>query len=61
LTDNFIEFNKFIKIDNLLIKNDKYDKAFIENNKVVVGFYIRIYENNKGFIFIFIFIFIKNK
>lgn len=44
--DEKIIFNKFIKKDDLYIKDEKSNRSLVENNKVVYGVYIRIYEND---------------
>ncbi|OUM59888.1 hypothetical protein PIROE2DRAFT_14473 [Piromyces sp. E2] len=48
---NYINSNwgrgQFIKNDELLIKNDKYKKSIVENNKAVIGVYIRTYKYNE--------------
>lgn len=45
--DTEIEYNKFIKTTNLHSKSESTSKSLIENNKVVVGVYIRLYEEDE--------------
>jgi len=39
-----------MKKDDLYIKTGKFNKSLIENNKVIIGTYIRIYKYEKGLI-----------
>ncbi|ORX77620.1 hypothetical protein BCR32DRAFT_295511 [Anaeromyces robustus] len=41
---NIWGWNKFIKKSELNIKNKESNKSFVENNKVVIGTYIRVYQ-----------------
>jgi len=39
-----IDFSKFIKRENLYINKDNSDKPLVQNNKIAIGAYVRVYE-----------------
>ncbi|OUM59887.1 hypothetical protein PIROE2DRAFT_14472, partial [Piromyces sp. E2] len=48
--NNSYKWNEFIKKENLMIKSEYSNKYLIENNKAVIGAYIRIYEYTNEYI-----------
>eukprot|EP00833_Pecoramyces_ruminatium_P007094 jgi/Orpsp1_1/1181126/evm.model.c7180000075968.1 len=45
--DKKIEMEDFIKIDNIFKNSNSSNMTLFENNKLVIGVYIQIYENTK--------------
>jgi len=46
--NNIYTCDKFIKREDLLIKNNYTKKSLLENNKVIVGAFINTYKFKKG-------------
>ncbi len=51
-------WSKFSEIDSLFIEQKNQEYPIIENNQVMVGVYIRVYQYSKGKYFINIYIYI---
>jgi len=49
--DNSWGWSKFSEINNLFTEQKDHEHSIIENNQVVIGAYIRVYQYNKGTFF----------
>lgn len=49
MNNNLQNWEKYIKKENLFVKEGSINKSLIENKKIVIGIYIREYEYDKGF------------